>query len=246
MVTDCYNLFKAGKILKMKLKVKHTEFAARLKEALKDAGYSKPRNKLGVEEMPLARHLKVSREIVHRYIEGKTKPYDDKLKKIALFLNVSYTWLRDGIGAKKFSPIVNITENASFVPLIDYKKAVNWKTEYKNEHQKLESMIACSVQVSEKAFALPVIGIAMQRDDGDSFPVGSYIIVDPDVKPADGSYVVARIGDSPEATFKQLRIDAGAGTKYLINLNKSFNTTLPLTASCEIIGVVVYMCKNIK
>jgi len=51
------------------------------------------------------------------------------------------------------------------------------------------------------------------------FPEGVIIIVDPDVEPVHGSFVVALLADAGQVTFKQLVID---GRRYLKPLNPRY------------------------
>lgn len=65
------------------------------------------------------------------------------------------------------------------------------------------------------------------------FPAGVFIVVEPDMDPQPGDYVIAKNGD--EATFKQLVKD-GADW-YLKPLNPRYPIK-PLESPCKIIGVV--------
>ena len=51
------------------------------------------------------------------------------------------------------------------------------------------------------------------------FPEGVIIIVDPDVGPVYGSFVVALLADAGQVTFKELIID---GQRYLTPLNPRY------------------------
>ena len=71
---------------------------------------------------------------------------------------------------------------------------------------------------------------------GNSFPEGFLILVAPDIEPHPGQYVVARMTDTNEATFKQLVRDAGE--LFLKPLNPSYPTK-PMDDAWEIVGTVV-------
>ncbi len=96
---------------------------------------------------------------------------------------------------------------------------------------------ASDVWAGENGFWLRVVGASMTNPAGaNSFPEGSLILVAPDIEPRHGQYVVARMVDSNEATFKQLVSDAG--DLYLKPLNPLF----PMKAvdnTWEIVGTVV-------
>lgn len=88
----------------------------------------------------------------------------------------------------------------------------------------------------ENAFWLSVKDSSMTSASGVTFPEGYLILISPDVRPRAGQYVLARITEHNEATFKQLVIDAGDW--YLKPLNPEF----PMKAfkeTWEMIGTVV-------
>ncbi|MNN17758.1 LexA repressor [compost metagenome] len=62
------------------------------------------------------------------------------------------------------------------------------------------------------------------------------ILVAPDIEPRPGQFVVARMIDTNEATFKQLIRDAGE--LYLKPLNPSYSTKA-MDDTWEIVGTVV-------
>lgn len=62
------------------------------------------------------------------------------------------------------------------------------------------------------------------------------ILVAPDIEPRHGQYVVARMTDTNEATFKQLVRDAGE--LFLKPLNPSYPTK-PIDDAWEVVGTVV-------
>lgn len=77
-------------------------FAARLVEAMLEAGFRSARNaKSGVDVGPLAKASKVTREMARRYTEGTAIPDANKMAVIADWLNVRVAWLRDGEGAMR-------------------------------------------------------------------------------------------------------------------------------------------------
>lgn len=69
----------------------------------------------------------------------------------------------------------------------------------------------------------------------ESFPPGTLVHVDPDKQWEYGDYIVAKLDDSEEATFKQIVEDAGR--KYLKPLNSAYSL-IAINGNCRIVGKV--------
>lgn len=99
--------------------------------------------------------------------------------------------------------------------------------------------------LSAWAFALDVDGHSMSPD----FRPGDRIIVDPEITPNPGDYVIARNG-SEQATFKKYRprgIDASGNMVFeLVPLNDDYPTLRSDTEHLTVIGVVVEHRKKLR
>jgi SOS-response transcriptional repressor LexA len=74
--------------------------------------------------------------------------------------------------------------------------------------------VPVSVPVLRHTYALRVHGDSMVSETSDSFPDGSIIIVEPELKAVPGDYVIALNSDK-QTTFKQLARDSGELLKPL-------------------------------
>lgn len=99
--------------------------------------------------------------------------------------------------------------------------------------------------LSEWAFALDVEGLSMLPE----FRPGDRIIVDPDIAPNPGDFVVARNG-SEQATFKKYRprgINAAGNDVFeLVPLNEDYPTLRSDTEHLSVIGVVTEHRKKLR
>ena len=86
------------------------------------------------------------------------------------------------------------------------------------------------------AFWLEVKGDSMTAPMGQTFLEGTLILVDTQVEPTPGRYVVAKLTDSNEATFKKLVEDNGQ--RYLKPLNPAY-PMIKIDGNCKIVGVAV-------
>jgi len=127
--------------------------------------------------------------------DGKTlKPRN--IIGIAKALNCDPAWLMNG-GA--FKPIAEV--NSRRVPLISYVQAgaLAEKSPIEAFDGSLEYILTDS-ELSEHSFGLRIEGDSMEPD----FKDGDVIIVDPEVEPTPGEFVVAKNGGN-QATFKKYR-----------------------------------------
>jgi SOS-response transcriptional repressor LexA len=99
--------------------------------------------------------------------------------------------------------------------------------------------------LSEWAFALDVEGLSMTPD----FRPGDRIIVDPEIAPNPGDFVIARNG-SEQATFKKYRprgIDSTGNMVFeLVPLNDDYPTLRSDTEQLTVIGVVTEHRKKLR
>jgi SOS-response transcriptional repressor LexA len=122
------------------------------------------------------------------------------------------------------------------VPVISYVQAGAFK-EAILEAQ--ETFVACYAEnLSENAFALEVKGESMMPD----FKPGDKIVIDPDVQPIPGDFVIAQNGEH-EATFKKYRPrgygENGEVIFELTPLNSDYPTLNSLGQPIKIIGTVI-------
>ncbi|MCY4264688.1 MAG: S24 family peptidase, partial [Gammaproteobacteria bacterium] len=93
----------------------------------------------------------------------------------------------------------------------------------------------CPIRCSPESFVLRVRGASMQP----RFNEGDLIFVDPNVAPDHGKFVVVRLTESNEATFKQLMIEDGK--HYLKAINPDWpQRIIEVNEEAIICGVIVF------
>lgn len=217
--------------------------AERLKQARKHAGLT---------QRALAIKVGVEQPVISQLETGKNLQ-SAHLSKIAHVCGVSSIWLSDGIGQMKGSStsassgeaqddeesnVEALPQSArSFrYPEISWVQAGTAREAIDMGNIALCPQHTSDVWAGEDAFWLRVSGSSMTSNSGASFPEGTIILVSPDIQPRPGQFVVARMVDSNEATFKQLARDSGE--LYLRPLNSSYPTKL-MDDKWEIVGTVV-------
>jgi len=121
---------------------------------------------------------------------------------------------------------------AGYVPLISWVAAGVWTPIAESEE--VEAWLPSPHPLSPRAFALRVRGISMEP----LFQAGDIIFVDPEAAADHKRYVVVRLDDEAEATFKQLIIEGPR--RYLKALNPAWpDPIIEINGDCTLIGVAV-------
>lgn len=150
---------------------------------------------------------------------------------LAEALGVDPRWLATGQG-EMHPKLDKAQEFSAFVPLISWVTAGNWREFAEAAAPEDEPhRVPVTRRVGANAYALRINGDSMEP----VFPNGGIIIVDPDVQPNPGNYVVVRLEESQQATFKQLVVDGGE--QYLKPLNPRY-PIMPVRERASFCGVV--------
>lgn len=184
------------------------------------------RARLNLTEEAFGALIGVSRGTVQQWENGKTAPNRKRQPLVAAALGLSVAELMSGAANTDAGP-----ELKGRVPLISNVQAGAFR-EFVDNYQPGdggEELIATSVPVKRHTFALRVTGDSMEPE----FLAGMILIIEPELEPNPGDYVVAKNGGD-ETTFKQLVSDGGDW--YLKPLNARYPIK-PLGKS-QIIGVL--------
>lgn len=188
----------------------------------------------------------VSRMLYPEGKPGKKRIADEMNELIEKAFKLPAGWLslppgdeQDSSTEPGFSNVVPITLIGQPLPLLDYAQARLFAM-----GSTLSAMgggfefIVASIPVSERSFALKLTGMSMYP----RFHPGDLVIIDPDVTPAPGRFVVANNGEN-EATFKKYRPrglnDRGDPLIELVPLNDDFPAIRSDVSPFQIIGTMV-------
>ena len=196
----------------------------------------------GLNESELGRRSDVPQPTINRILSGESaSPRRPTVEKIARTLKVSPNWLMFGgpDESKSFDSNVELALQPS--RSFSYPE-ISWvQAGAVSEAMELRNVSSCEMHSSdvwagENGFWLKVMGPSMTSPVGPSFPEGFLILVAPQFDAHSGQFVVAKLTDSNEATFKQFIRDSGVF--YLKPLNPSF-PTIPMDDAWELVGTVV-------
>lgn len=191
------------------------------------------RIELGLTQTEAAELAGIRQQSWQSIEDGKTlKPRN--IIGIARALRCDADWLMNGGTFKSMAEV-----NSRRVPLISYVQAGALA-----ERPSIEALdgdfeyILTDSELSEFSFALRIEGDSMEPD----FKDGDVIIVDPELEPMPGEFVVAKNGGN-QATFKKYRptYTDMTGTQHfeLVPLNNDYPVINSDTQPLAIIGVMV-------
>lgn len=196
-------------------------------------------DELGWSQMTLAERTGVSQAIISQ-IKLDRVENTKYLAQLASELGVRPDWLRFGKGPKltisgDAEPTMGPSRRA-WVPLISWVQAGDFCEAIDLfAPGEADEYIPTHRHCSRHTYALRVQGNSMTSSSSPSFPAGTVIICDPDKRPENGSFVIAKTSEG-ETTFKRLELDAGK--RYLVPLNDRF-PVLEMDDSMVICSVVI-------
>lgn len=207
--------------------------AKRLKHAREQAGLS---------QAALAKLIGSGQSTIGSIENGRNQG-SGKLLQIARALRVRPEWLETGRGEmhennNSPSNVVPASIGERRIPLLNYIQAGIFTDAGQNFTMEDVEYLLTDLDLSERAFALQIKGDSMLPD----FREGDRIIVDCEVTPRPGDFVVAKNSEQ-EATFKKyrlLRIDeAGKEVFELVPLNEDYPSMNSEQHHIQIIGTMI-------
>jgi SOS-response transcriptional repressor LexA len=198
------------------------------------------RTHLDLTQYELAELTSSSQTSIQKIERGDTKN-PRNIEALARALKCTPEYLQFGITDNKdtnsnVSPGPAIKATA---PLISWVQAGAWSEISEIKAYDAERFM-CPVNCSDLTFVLKVQGVSMEP----KFHEGDLIFVDPEAECIHGSYVVARLDDNNEATFKQLIIESGH--KFLKAANPNWPEQLiAINGNCTLVGKVIFTGKSL-
>lgn len=196
----------------------------------------KLRKALDLTQYQLAELVGVAQNSIQKLEKGDTKN-PRNIESLARALKCTPEFLQFGISENINSNVSPGPTLKAAVPLISWVQAGAW-SEISEIKEYDADRYLCPVKCSDQTFALKVHGVSMEP----KFYEGDLIFVDPEAECIHGSYVVARLDDNNEATFKQLIIEGGQ--KFLKAANPNWPEQLiAINGNCTLVGKVIFTGK---
>lgn len=210
-------------------------FGTRLKALRKERRFT---------QAQLGKAIGVSDVTIGYWEKDQNEPGGTSLTKLAKYLGVSEAYLMSG--KEDGSNVVQAEIGAMQIPIISWVQAGYWTSESDATNREgFTDYVLTTEAHSMGTFALKVKGKSMEPE----FKEGDIIVVDPDLYPKPGEFVIAKNG-SDEATFKRYRSrgtgEDGADIFELVPLNEDYATINSLKVKVRIVGVVVEHRRNMR
>lgn len=159
------------------------------------------RKEASLSQQAVADRFGISRAAVAQWESGDTHPGMTKLEGLAQVLDVRLEWLATGKGAKRAGGgEAPISESQRMAPLLSWEASAAWPDRPSppgGAHPPLVTHAETGVRV----FALAIEDESMSPE----FAPGDHVIVDPDVTPQAGDFVVARSADDDAPALRLYR-----------------------------------------
>lgn len=200
----------------------------RIKAAREAAGYTQEQ---------LAKLLGVKQQSVHHWEAGNTQR-PKKINEISSILGVSIEYLLNG-ESRQTETVDFAYPMAARCPLITSQDAMAWPDNKKRlkENGKINYPLG-NIILKSNCFMLQLDDDSMEnRMEGGGFCRSRYVIVDPERKYENGSYVVVKISGASKLLFRQYINDGKS--EYVAPLNIYKYKSIDLTENDKICGVVV-------
>ncbi|MCG3743119.1 helix-turn-helix domain-containing protein [Vibrio cincinnatiensis] len=199
---------------------------------------------IGITQDGLAERMGVSQASVARYLNKKREPDIETIAEMMKHVGLDKMLLSsDGLVEYPADFIANVSKidiqpkYQGKYPVLSSVQAGAWLEACEPyQVEEVSEWYETTEKVIGKGFWLRVVGDSMTSSSGISFPEGTLILVDTGRECENKSYVVAKLTDVNEATFKQFIVDAGM--KYLMPLNQTYKP-ISINGNCKVIGVVI-------
>lgn len=196
------------------------------------------RKELRLTQKDLAAKVGVSHVSISQWEKDETSPRGDNLLALAKAMGVTAHYISTGEEAA--SNVSPSTMGTKRIPILSYVQAGLWtESQEIRDYDGSMSYLLTDGDYSDRVFALVIEGDSMTP----KFNAGDRIIVDPDVLPIPGDFVVARDDVKNRTVFKKYRptgIDLRGNDVYeLVPLNDDFPTLRSSTGKLTLLGTMI-------
>lgn len=196
-----------------------------------------------INQNAVARHTGVNQPTIKRMLDGESdQPRPDNIEKLARYFKVSAAAVRgeapidtshintsDGPEVKGRIPVISWIQAGEFCEATDLFAPGD-----------ADEWVLCTRNHSKSTYALKIKGVSMEP----RFFEGDIVIIDPEIEPTSGKFVVAKKTGYNEVTFKQFQEDSDF--RYLKALNPAWpDQIIRIDSDWHICGVAIQLVNNL-
>lgn len=197
------------------------------------------RKHLKLTQVDLARKMNgVSHAAISQWENDSTKPNAENLFELSIILNCDFSWLLRGNlknikgSVAPYSPI-----NEVRLPIHDWSSLQELEKYNTQLVEHTGEYIMTEFKMSKKAFGLKIKDDSMVPE----FKVGDIIIIDPDVSPQAGEFVIAKYEEN--FIFRKFKLDndnfGELNNFVLVPLNNDYGKLYSTNVKLKIIGTLI-------
>lgn len=195
----------------------------------------KRRKELRITQGALGSRIGLSGSSISQWEDDKTNPNGDNLLNLAKELQVPPEFILYG---ENSSNVEYAKIDTRMVPILSYVQAGTWTAECTIRSLDGDiQFLQTNLDLSASAFTLIIKGRSMEPE----FFEGDAVVIDPDVYPLPGDYVVAQNGED-QALFKKFRprgVIDGKEVFELVSLNPDYPTFRSNEVPIRIVGTMM-------
>lgn len=159
------------------------------------------RKEASLSQQAVADRFGISRAAVAQWESGDTHPGMTKLEGLAQVLDIRLEWLATGKGSKRGNDAgLAASESQRTAPLLSWEASAAWP-DRGNPPGGAYPPLVTRMEAGVRVFALAIEDESMSPE----FAPGDHVIVDPDVAPQAGDFVVARATDDDAPALRLYR-----------------------------------------
>lgn len=187
---------------------------------------ARAREHANMKQRDVAEYFGISTQAISQWESNRTRPDSQRLASLARLFGVRLDWLLDETGPIVFErPATNTgARHTTRVPVIDRIEAGDWTgIKQPSVVGSAGEFLQTDLEVSSSTFALVIEGRSMAPE----FQPGDKVIIDPEIQPRPGDYVVAKRDKDQEAIFKEFQLKIQNKEGHAVIELKPINPDLP-------------------
>lgn len=185
-------------------------------------------NRQKISQSELARKIGVKPQVIQYLCTGNANKSKFSYE-IAIALEINPNWLIAGKGPMQdLNEIKVSTSTQPKVPLLSWDGALDLKNHISNAND----YIHITTELKSQCYALRVFDTSMVP----RFEIGSILIIDPELEPKNGDFVIAKLSEQKQPIFRQFI--KNKNMLFLLPINTALYKEIEMNLKDKILGVV--------